>query len=131
MDRNRKFEIAMERLSQEQDIQNLIQLNRITRLLHKSNFLTRQRKSFDYFDKYVITDRDVKIAYQTEKASKSAKSPDKKDIIELLLDGFDPEKSRIDRHILYEVTGLRMIDDEFRDDDSSEDLTPEDITTAV
>ena len=50
----------------EQDIQNLIQMNRITRLVHKARFLPRQRYLIDFSRKYVITAAD--IAKRDEKA---------------------------------------------------------------
>ncbi len=105
-------------------------MNRVTRMLHKASFIARQRKSFDYFRKYVVTDRDIKIADLKEKQKKSRDMTKKVDIIELLVDGFDPERSQTDRHILYEVTGLRLIDDEFMDDDSS-DVEPNFDSSAI
>ena len=39
--RYRKFKLALERLALEQDIQYILQMNRITRLLHKDIFKTR------------------------------------------------------------------------------------------
>ena len=41
INKHRKFNIALERLSKEQDIQYLIEMNRVTRLLHKATFLKR------------------------------------------------------------------------------------------
>ena len=41
MDKYQKFELAFERLADEHDIVNLIQLNRVSKLLHKMNFLSR------------------------------------------------------------------------------------------
>jgi len=55
----RKFQLALERLNHEQDIQYLIEMNRVTRLLHKAKFLTRQRKAVSYGHKYVISDYDL------------------------------------------------------------------------
>ena len=39
--KNRKFRLGLERLSGEQDIQYLIEMNRISHLLHKTLFLSR------------------------------------------------------------------------------------------
>ena len=39
--KNRKFKLGLERLSGEQDIQHLIEMNRVSRLLHKTAFLSR------------------------------------------------------------------------------------------
>ena len=41
-------------------------------------------------------------------------------MIKLLLEGFDPMKNQLDRHLLFEVTGLELIKDEFKGDDSSD-----------
>ena len=38
-----------------------------------------------------------------------------------MLDGFSPKLSEVDRRLLYEVTGLRLYADEFRDEESSDD----------
>lgn len=38
-----------------------------------------------------------------------------------MLSNFEPETSLIDRRILYEVTGLRMHEQEFRESDCSEE----------
>ena len=55
----RKFQIALERLSKEQDIQSIIALNRLSSMVHRINFMKRQRTALDYSHKYVITDHDV------------------------------------------------------------------------
>ena len=34
-------------------------MNRISRLLHKMNFLTRQRLAVKYSNKYIISDKDT------------------------------------------------------------------------
>ena len=59
MDKYQKFELALERLADEHDIVNLIQLNRVSRLLHKMNFLSRQRKAVGLSHKFVISDKDI------------------------------------------------------------------------
>ena len=41
LDRYKKFQLALERLLQEQDIQYMIEMNRVTRVLHKATFLVR------------------------------------------------------------------------------------------
>ncbi len=100
-------------------------------MIHKASFNARQRKSFDYFNKYVVTDRDIKIADLKKKEKKKRDLAKKVDTTELLVDGFDPEHSQTDRRILYEVTRLRLIDDEFKDDDDSSDGDPSFDLSAV
>ena len=43
LDSHKKFHIAQKRLQKEYDIQHLIEMNRITRLLHKTQLLPRHR----------------------------------------------------------------------------------------
>ena len=37
-----------------------------------------------------------------------------------MLKGFDPVGDQLDRRLLYEVTGLELIEDEFKGEDSSD-----------
>ena len=62
VDKYRKFELAVQRLSKEQDIQYIIEMNRISRLLHKTFFFARQRRAINHSHKYVIADRDITAA---------------------------------------------------------------------
>ena len=59
MDCNTKFEIALERLAKEQDTEQMISMNKITRLLQKMGFLACLRKAVPFWYKYVITDADL------------------------------------------------------------------------
>ena len=55
-----KFDLAVKRIKKEQDVQYLIEMNRISRLLHRMNFFARQRDSITkYSSKFVITDNDL------------------------------------------------------------------------
>ena len=112
-----KFQIALDRLSKEHDIQRMIALNRITKIVHKVNFLTRQRIAINFAKRYVISDQDIK---QEEKLlnhdileGKSAE-----EIAEYVLQDFDPDNQVVDRRIFYEITGMRIFADEFSDEDS-------------
>ena len=96
----------------------MIEMNRITRILYKASLLTRQRDAIRYGSKYVISDRDLQKADQA-KPDQASKLSDT--LAETkLLDGFDPLENNQDRRILYEVTGLRLFENEFRDFDSSD-----------
>ena len=46
-------------------------------------------------------------------------SADRDKILKELLDGFDAERNEADRRILFELTGLRLIEDEFKDCETS------------
>ena len=115
-----QFQLALERLSKEQDIQYIIEMNRISRLLHKINFLTRQRRAVQYTHKFVITAQDVKRA--TAKKDKNQDSNVKKPETNStkVLEGFDPINNEMDRLMLFEVTGMRLRNNEFQDDSSSD-----------
>ena len=95
-------------------------MNRITRILHKNSFLSRQRHALKYSHKYVISDRQLEL--ESKKASarddKDQDFDSEKDTLKVLKD-FDPEKNKQDRRILFEVTGMRIALDEFRDEESS------------
>lgn len=126
----KKFNLALDRLNKEQDIQYLIEMNRVSRLLHKATLLTRQRLSINYSHKYTISEKDIRRA-RGQQVEQADKSPDASKI----LDGFDPENSMQDRRMLFEITGMRLRTDEFQEldssdsggDDQSEELLPSDF----
>ena len=121
----KKFMQAIQRLSKEQDIQHMIEMNRISRLLHKMNFLQRQRHAVSYSHKFVVTDQDIwKLQARTQKVSKE-KFNDSETRIKAILKGFDPVNDKQDRCILYEITGMRLQVDEFRDGESSDSHSEE------
>ena len=102
IDKYHKFEVALERLSREQDIQYLIEKNRVSSLLHKMAFLSRQRLAIKYSRKYTINSGGAshrKVLVQDD-ANK-------------VLNGFDPVYDEQDRRMLFEVTGLRLNKEEF------------------
>ena len=108
-------------------------MNRISRLLHKINFLSRQRHALDYSHKYVITNRDLSRATAVAAADKFASFERRRKRQALLvrpavdvqaqkdqvLRDFDPAMNENDRRILFEVTGMRLDKDDFRDGESS------------
>ena len=94
----------------EQDIQHMIQLNRVTKLMHKAQFKARQRRTIvEHSHRYVITVDDI------TKASKSNYGSLQTFGVDELLQGFDPQNNSIDRRLFYEVTGSKIIEDEFID----------------
>ena len=52
----KKFKIAKMRLWEEEDVQKMLALNRVTRVMHKLMFKPRQRRTVSYFRRYVLTD---------------------------------------------------------------------------
>jgi hypothetical protein len=77
LDKVQKFKIAFDRLSGEQDIQNLIQMNRVTRLLHKARFAARQRIAVNYSHKFIINEEDL-VQKQKEKKKETVSRSDRK-----------------------------------------------------
>jgi len=80
------MKLALSRLDKEQDIQYLIEMNRVSRFLHKATFLTRQRLAINYSHKYVISDTDLRRASR----SKSEQNPAKDDMVKNVIEEFDP-----------------------------------------
>ena len=85
-------------------------MNRITRLIHKANFLPRHRRIIDFSHRYVITADDLSLP-QVNKEPENPVMTDER--IEAMLEEFNPDENAIDRRIFYEVTGRQLIDGEF------------------
>ena len=82
------------------------------------NFLGRQRKAVDFSDKFVISDQDIirsREAYQrcTPRTIERRVFP-----VAKMLDGFEPVEDALDRRLFYEVSGLKLNQDEFKSEDS-------------
>ena len=123
MDSHEKFQIAQQRLHEEQDIQYLIEMNRVTRLLLKARFSSRQRPVISFSHKYVITAEDLYLRERSEpKNSKSRRTEEEsKELINIFLDGFDTVENEMDRRIYYETTGIELIEGEFSDLETSDE----------
>ena len=127
-----KFRLALERLAQEQDIQYIMQMNRVTHLIHSSTFLARQRRAIKYGHKYVISDKYLDRKEHDRKLKKNERpllEIDSSREISKVLDGFDPHNNAQDRRILFEVTGMRTNLEEFREGESSDSDDPSDVNS--
>ena len=95
--------------------------------MFKAKFLARQRRTVAYSHKFIIANRDLAKAHKAKK-EKFEKKEEVQDICKVI-DGFNPETNDNDRRLLYEVTGLRLYQDEYIDEDSSasddESMLPE------
>ena len=87
----------------EQDIQKMIAMNRVTRLIHKMRFKARQRRTVSYFSKYVLSEKDIDDNKEPADVAEVLNYPTEK-----LYSEFDPENDPWDKRLLYEVTGLRI-----------------------
>ena len=98
----------------------MIELNRVSRLIHKANFSARQRQAVNYGRKFVITDKHIYEAAKTVDEARSDKATENVDQIEKIVQPLNPEEDRQDRRILHEVTGIRYFRDEFMHESSSD-----------
>ncbi len=106
----------------EQDFQKIIAMNRITRFLHKLRFKARQRRAISFFSKYLLTEKDVDDAQNAESGANDAAVEEVLNYpIEKLYGEFEPETDPWDKRLLYEVTGLRLNEQDYRGDDTSSD----------
>ena len=76
---------------------------------------------------YVITDQEV--AKATQELQTEAEEPTAEEKIRKVLEGFDPINNPMDRRMLFEVTGIRLYKDEFKDQDSSSSANSDDEQT--
>ena len=100
----------------------MIEMNRVSKLLHRARFLLRQRRTLRFFRRYVISAEDIKNAkVAKEKKVKNEQERQVAQTVQMssLLSGFDPENDAFDRRIFFEVTGKSIIPDEFIQDNSS------------
>ena len=88
-------------LSSEKDIEDFISTKRVVRLLTKTVLSHRQQASVPLFSRFVIRDKNLHPERDaTKKAAVQYKDID-------LWEGLDPENSRADQLILYEVARRR------------------------
>ena len=64
-------------------------MNRVSRILHKSYFNTRQRISINFTHKFMISDKDTRRAA----ANDDPEPPNNNELVAKVLDGFDPERN--------------------------------------
>ena len=76
-------------------------------------FKPRQRHAVQYFRRYILQDRDI---VNDEVADEQKQIP-----IEKIWEDLDPESDEWDRRLLYEVTGRRLNEAEYRGDDTSDE----------
>lgn len=97
-------------------------MNRITRFLHKLRFKARQRRAVSFFSKYLLTEKDVDDAQNAASGAGDAAVEEVLNYpIQKLYEEFEPERDPWDKRLLYEVTGLRLNEQDYRGDDTSSD----------
>ena len=72
MNTYKRFKIARERLYNELDIQSIISLNRISKLIHRARIPNpyKTKKAVRYFKRYVIRERDLELSKPESKEIK-------------------------------------------------------------
>ena len=98
-------------------------MNRITKLIHRVKFNTRQRRTINYFKKFVISKDDIVKEKQRKKFQSNNQPIDVAIVNRKLLKRFDPEDDKWDRRALFEVTGIRLYDGDFLESDTSDEET--------
>ena len=97
-------------------------MNRITKIIHRVKFNTRQRRTINHYKKYVISRDDLKK--EKERRERNQNQEKVVDIIgenRKLLRHFEPDDNWWDRRALFEVTGIRMEENDFLDSDTSDE----------
>lgn len=95
------LERARQMLSQERDMEDMLYMKRMVRLMIKSFLTIQQQACVQYFSKYVIKDSNLRST-EPEAAMKKREYKDTE-----LWESLQLETSAIDRLILYEVTRRR------------------------
>lgn len=124
----RKYQRARECITQEQDFVNIIQRNRISKFLHTVLLSRRQRMAVRFNKVYTIKKMDLEREVSTSIATKQ---PFDEDLICELL---EPETNDFDRRLVYEISGVKLREDEYADDtsqDGSDDDTGRDRTDSA
>lgn len=112
----RKFDAhknTMERLSGELDIEQLIAHMRISKFMARVYLRKNQRDLVKYFSHYHI-----------DAMKPTLEDLEKKHSIDYLMRHFDPKNDKIDKFILYEITGRKQPGEHF-DSESEEEYSHE------
>ena len=86
----------------------MIEINRVTRFMHKAQLLSRHRRLLTYSHRYVVTDED--LIKETLRAAAQASPAENTEsetarMLDELMSDFDAENNEMDRRIFYEVMG--------------------------
>ena len=100
----------------------MISMNRITKIIHRVKFNTRQRRTVNHYKKYVISQNDLeKEREKKERIQSYEKIIDIVSENRKLLRHFEPDENWWDRRALFEVTGIRMEENDFLESDTSDE----------
>ena len=83
-------------------------------------FKARQRRTVQYFRRYMLSDEDIEGQNGRQEDMNNATEPLQYPITQIWGD-LEPETDKWDRRLLFEVTGIRLDDSEYRGDDTSDE----------
>ena len=90
------IDAARQKLDDEFDMEKMAHLLRVSRLVSFMKLSRRQRMAVEYFSRYTVQQKDIG---EEDGRSKRGMS------VEQIVNGLYPEENKIDRRILYELTG--------------------------
>mmetsp|Transcript_34493 Transcript_34493/g.45371 ORF Transcript_34493/g.45371 Transcript_34493/m.45371 type:complete len:203 (+) Transcript_34493:1269-1877(+) len=123
MQRLRRLKGARERLNQELDVLHLVREIRLVDMLKRVVLSRRQRASVPFFRRYTIKGGGTEgedAAVEPEARAQTRRTLSPEELLGWLASDCDPVGDPIDRRIFFEITGLRLEDDDFRGETSSE-----------
>ena len=111
---------------------NIINLQRMSKFLLKLETSKRQRRSVNYFRKYTIEDGEIELENKLKKEKEGREQTPSLELEalervrieqekDMIIEGCKPDESQTDRRILFEMTGKRLITDEFPIEDETEE----------
>ena len=115
MEQVQGLDLAREYLNSEIDLKNILQMLRLSKFLVKVNMSYEQRQGISFSRKFIIDRSKVKQKLQKQKMNQCEVMQAVDEIVQQnkgaaildkLVDGLDPGQSKIDKRIIYELTGL-------------------------
>lgn len=91
-------------------MKRIIQFLRISKLMQKVMLNRRQRLSVPYFRRYTI--HDYQLGKEDERLFERGLANDR------IINECEPEANELDKRILYELTGIRLRGQDFKDESS-------------
>ena len=108
------MDAARKKLHAEFDFEHIVQVLRISRFLAQLQLTRRQRLTVEFFRKYAVLPKDIKRLRDGKEKHVRGLSVDS------IVKGLHPHDNAIDRRILFELAGVRLDEDEFREESSFE-----------
>ena len=95
------MDVARTKLANEFDMEHLMQVTRISHLLAHLHLSRRQRMTVDFFKRYTVRPNQL----SGERGMRGMS-------VENIVAGLHPKNDRVDRRILYELTGVKLTADQ-------------------